>query len=382
MADTNSDIMARRSDAIRIARVICITGIVYVHAWTGLSGHDLELARGTPQELLRWMLMEVFGRSAVPLLGLISGWLVAGSTQTCNWRAHVARKARTIALPMILWNVLAIALVSGTAWLFGMAAPVPQSVRWLAEEIFILTRPPDIDVQMPFLRDLFLCMVAAPLLVRLPSAMLLSVVLAAGACHVLGLGPPILLRPSILMFFTIGILVRRTSLAERLAGWPALCALLPFAVLMPLHLFLSIGEAGGSRPVEIAAADLVARVSASLAVWWLAWRLVATRALPLFRRIEPYMFFYFCAHLILLWLFGPLLGKLTGKLGSPLYPLFLIAQPFLILGAVIALATLLLKVAPGAAGVLSGGRLKASYGIKVDRRAGSARMQGRPAPRG
>src|SRR3546814_5334188 len=66
---------ARRSDAISIARVICILGVVYVHAWTGLNGHDLESLRGTAQASLRWGLMEVFGRSAVPLLGLIYGWL-------------------------------------------------------------------------------------------------------------------------------------------------------------------------------------------------------------------------------------------------------------------------------------------------------------------
>ena len=77
---------ARRSDAISIARVICILGVVYVHAWTGLNGHDLEIARGTPQENLRWLLMEIFGRSAVPLLGVISGWLVGGSSS--------ARKAK------------------------------------------------------------------------------------------------------------------------------------------------------------------------------------------------------------------------------------------------------------------------------------------------
>lgn len=357
MPEARTELQSRRSDAIRIARVICITGIVYVHAWTGLSGYDLELARGTPQETLRWILMEVFGRSAVPLLGLISGWLVAGSSRTRNWGPHVARKARTILLPMVLWNALAIFFVSGAAWLFGLAAPVPQSVRWLAEELFIVTRPPDINVQMPFLRDLFLCMVLAPLLVRLPSRVLAVIALAAGTCHILGLGPPVILRASILMFFTIGIVARRINLAERAADWPAVVALLPFAVLMPLHLYVSIGDARPFDDASTAAVDLVARVAASLAVWWLAWRLTATPAAPVMRRIEPYMFFYFCAHLILIWLFGPLVGKLTGKLGSPLYPVYLIAQPFLILGAVVAIAQVLLRVSPRLAKVLSGGRL-------------------------
>lgn len=360
MAEPKSDMQSWRSDAIRIARVICIAGIVYVHAWTGLSGYELDLARGTPQETLRWVLMEGFGRSAVPLLGLISGWLVAGSSRTRHWGPHVARKARTILLPMVLWNALAVLLVSGAAWQFGLAAPMPQSVRWLVEELFIVTRPPDINVQMPFLRDLFLCMVLAPLLVRLPSKALALLALAAGTCHVLGIGPPVILRASILMFFTIGIIARRANLAERVAAWPAIVALAPFVVLMPLHLYVSIGDARPFDDASTAAVDLAARVAASLAVWWLAWRLVATRAAPLLRRIEPYMFFYFCAHLILIWLLGPVVGKLTGKLGSPLYPVYLIGQPFLILGAVVAIAKGLLIVAPGLAETLSGGRLKSA----------------------
>lgn len=347
----------RRSDAIRIARVVCITGVVYVHAWTGLDGHSLELARGTPQEILRWVLMEAFGRSAVPLLGLISGWLVAGSGRTREWRSHIARKARTILLPMVLWNLIAIAFVSGAAMLLGLAAPVPQSLGWVLQEVLIISHPPDINVQMPFLRDLFLCMVLAPLLVRMPTWSLALLALGAGACHVLGLGPPIILRASILMFFTLGIVARRAGLAERVPAWPLLPVVLPFAVLMPLHLYTAVGDVRPFDDASTAALDLAVRVAASLAVWRLAWAVAGSRAAPVLHRVEPYMFFYFCAHLVLLWLFGPMIGQLTGKLGSPLYPLYLLAQPFLILAAVVGIAQGLMRVAPGAAKVLSGGRL-------------------------
>ena len=71
--------MARLSGAIAVSRVICVLGVVYVHAWTGLGGMDLVKADATGQGAMRWALMELLGRSAVPLLGMISGWLVAGS---------------------------------------------------------------------------------------------------------------------------------------------------------------------------------------------------------------------------------------------------------------------------------------------------------------
>ncbi|WP_232037211.1 acyltransferase family protein [Sphingobium amiense] len=357
-ASFSSDI-ARRSDAIAIARVICILGVVYVHAWTGQGGVALAEMHGSAQDNLRWFLMEVFGRSAVPLLGLISGWLVAGSRTTRDWRAHIGRKARTILLPMILWNIIAILAVSGAALVAGLQAPTPQSIGWLAQEVLIVSRNPDINVQMPFLRDLFLCMVAAPVLIRLPTWALAMVVAVAGLCHIAGWGAPVLMRASILFFFTTGIIARRHGWAEKVAAMPLLPALLPFLLLMGAQLYraIVIGDAG-LRSSQ-AALDLAVRVSAALAFWRIAWALAASPARATLLRIEPYAFFLFCAHLILIWVGGPLIGKLSGRMGEPLYPLYLIAQPFLVLAVIVPVASGLQRIAPAAAGVLSGGRLAA-----------------------
>jgi len=350
---------ARRSDAISIARVICILGVVYVHAWTGLNGHDLEVARGTPQENLRWLLMEIFGRSAVPLLGVISGWLVGGSSRTQNWFSHVVRKARTILLPMVLWNGLGILLVSGAAWLLGLSAPVPVSFDWLFQELFIVSRNPDINVQMPFLRDLFLCMCAAPLLVRSPTWLLVSVASAAALAQLMGWGPPVLMRPAILFFFVIGMMARRAGLAERVAvlGWPI--AALPFLLLMAVQLHFSLQATQGAA-IEVGLLDLAVRVAAAACFWRLSWALAGSPLRGMLLRIEPFAFLLFCSHLILIWLGGPVLGALFGKLGSPLYPAYLLIQPLLVLVAVLLLGSMLSRAWPAMAEVLSGGRLQRS----------------------
>ncbi|TCM22177.1 acyltransferase-like protein [Novosphingobium sp. PhB165] len=351
---------SRKSAAISIARVICILGVVYVHAWTGLTGYDLQLARGTPQDDFRWVLMDVFGRSAVPLLGLISGWLVASSSRTRDWPTHVARKARTILLPMVLWNALALLLVSGTAWLLNLPAPTPHSFDWVFEELFVASRNPDINVQMPFLRDLFVCMLAAPWLVRLANPWLVAIASIAAVCQIVGIGAPVVMRASIPFFFVLGILARRENFADRVASWPLPVALLPFASLMALQLFLTLRY--GMQPDNAASAtlDLAIRLTAAAAYWRLAWALSASPLKTPLLRIEPFAFFLFCSHLILIWLGGPLLGALFGKLGSPLYPYFLLAQPFIVLLAVVALGTALVRAAPGPAKVLSGGRLAAA----------------------
>ena len=82
-------------------------------------------------------------------------------------------------------------------------------------------------------------------------------------------------------------------------------------------------------------------------------------------RLERYAFLMFCSHLIFIWFGGPLLGQVTGPLGSPAYPLLLVFQPLLVLGATIMLGKLLSSASPEAAKILSGGRLGGTKSRKV-----------------
>ncbi|MDX3908629.1 MAG: acyltransferase [Sphingobium sp.] len=352
---------APRNDAIAIARVLCILGVVYVHAWTGRTGEELAHMTGTGEEVLRWVLMEGLGKSAVPLLGMISGYLVAGSRRAQSWRSHVAGKARTILLPMILWNAIAIACVSGAALAGWIQAPLPSSAHWLVEEALALTRPPDINVQMPFLRDLFVCMLAAPLLVRLPVKGMMLLAAMVAVLTIGGWPQPLLLRPLILFFFLFGMIARRLSLAERAAALPLANAIAPFLLLVPVKITLSLSPTDfpAIHPQAMAALDLATRIAAALFFWRIANACAASRARDALLAIAPYVFFLFCCHLILIWIGGPLLGHWIGPAGSPLYPAFLIAQPLLVLGASIVLARAVIAISPAAARILSGGRLAA-----------------------
>lgn len=347
------------SATIAVTRVLCILGIVYVHAWTGLSGGELAALSSTNQGILRWSLVELLGRTSVPLLGMISGWLIAASTSTRSYPAFVSAKARTLLLPMLLWNGLSILLVSGTAYIWHLQAPIPHSLFWLVDELLCLVRPNDINVQTPFLRDLFLCMVAAPLLLRLPRPWLAVAAVALMALIVAGWPLPPILRPQILLFFMAGIMARRAGIAEQVALMPAALAVLPFALLAPAKIWLSVQGAPPLSPVTIAV-DLGLRFAAALMVWRMACGIAASPLAEPIRRLEPYAFFIFCSHLILIWLGGPLIGQLTGPMGSPAYPFFLLAQPVLVAAAAIPLARLLVRVAPATANLLSGGRLKES----------------------
>lgn len=342
---------------------MCIMGIVYVHAWTGLDGSALAGVNDTPQGMLRWALIDLLGRASVPLLSIISGWLVAGSLARRNkWRPFIIGKARTIVAPMVLWNAIAILLVSGAAWAGWILAPLPTSWAWTIDELLPILRPNDINVQTPFLRDLFLCMVAAPLLTRLPSAALGAIAALTLGWAVSGFSFVLMFRPAILLFFIVGILARRHDLAAWAASRPIILVAGAYVLFAAFQIWLEVAgiDRGVNNPVLLASADLVMRFTTALFFWAIAWRLATSRFAATLLRFEPYAFLMFCSHLIMMWLGGPLIGTLTGPLGSPFYPAFLLLQPILVLGATLLLGRLLKAIAPAAATLLSGGRLTSS----------------------
>jgi hypothetical protein len=338
--------------------VVCILGIVYVHAWTGRPDWWLVQTIESGQSVFRWVLMEGLGRSAVPLLSIVSGWLVTGSSRLSPYRPFLAGKARTILLPMILWNALSLLFVSGGALLGLLKAPVPRDLWGLMDELFCLVTMNDINVQTAFLRDLFLCLAAAPLLLRLPRGWFLAVLGGVTVWAVTEWDFVLILRPQIPLFFLLGIVVRRAGLAERLGTLPLALALTPAVALVAAKIWLAIWARGllGIHTPAFVTLDIVTRLAVSLAMWRVAWALAANPA-P-FRRIEPYAFLMFCTHLILIWLATPLLEAFPGPLGSPGYPILLAVQPALAMGATILLGRWLLRISPPVATVLSGGRLK------------------------
>lgn len=353
------------STAIAIARLIGILGVVYVHAWTGRTAEELAAAAFSGQGILRTALIELFGRSAVPLLGMISGWLVVSTATRQTYGQFLLGKARTILLPMIAWNAIAIVLVGAAATFGDLRAPTPTSIGWTLNELMPLLHANDINVQMPFLRDLFVCMMLAPVLVRASTAWLALVALIAVVWSVSGVPVPLLLRPQILLFFTAGIAARRFGVAERVAGWPVALTALPFVLMIAPRLWTALlGNAFFDAHAHLMAAfDIVFRLASAVLFWRFAWALAGSRVANRLRGIERYGFLAFCDHLVLLWLFGPVIGLATGSLGAGLYPAYLLVQPLLVLGVTVVLGQVLMALSPAVAQVLSGGRLGLSVSV-------------------
>jgi hypothetical protein len=367
-------------EAIQIARVLCILGIVYVHAWTGLTGEQIASLDKAPQGLLRWILIELVGRSAVPLLGAISGWLSGPSAAKRSYGSFFKVKARTVLAPMILWNVIAMALVSSFAEWGHLLAPVPAGVTEALDWIGCVTQPNPINVQISFLRDLFLCMCAAPLLTRLPDRWLWVLWGVAAVWSIVDVQLYLLLRPAILLFFLSGMLARRHHVAERISRWPIFGCVLPYLLLLPGKIVLgSQDDAWLQAHVTAAnAIDLPMRFAAALAIWRIALALVPTGLGKRIIGVERYAFLLFCCHLVLIWLLGPVIGLATGRMGSPGYVPFLLLQPFLALGGTIFIGRALEAVSRPTAKLLSGGRLDRGPPQTLPRRVPSAKGSAKP----
>lgn len=387
-----SDAPSRLRDAIGIARVLCILGIVYVHGWTGLTAEKFDAIARTPQGIERWLLIELVGRCAVPLLGAISGWLSGPSAARRGYGPFVAVKARTIVAPMILWDLLAFSVSAAAVW-GTLQAPVPRDWWEALDWTLCLTQPNPINVQISFLRDLFVCMLAAPLLARARPWALWATLAAAIAWSFTQpalhewLSPPVvdptawdrtahsghdpvgwvadailghlLLRPPILVFFVTGMLARRYGIAERVVRWPGWACLLPYLLLCPIKVWLSITNEAWEKahPGLVNIIDLPVRFAAALLIWKLALSLAPTRAGRFIVRGERYIFLLFCSHLILLWLAGPAIGQLTGPMGSPLWAPYFLLQPAMVLLATLPIAWGLERVSRPLASLMSGGRL-------------------------
>lgn len=355
--DTPAAVSDREARAIRIARVLCIMGIVYVHAWTGRGGDELAQLATTGQGVFRIALMDLFGRSSVPLLSIISGFLATMSLQRRSIGRFWLSKLQSILLPMLIWNGLAILLVSGAAMRGWLIAPVPSSVDWVVNEMLALHRPNHINVQMPFLRDLLFCMLVAPVATRLSNGLLILgmalLLTFDGAIS----ASTVMLRPTILLFFIIGILIARhrgrSMLGDRYPVVVA-CAFL-IAVLTAIALETVAREWGAAHPRACMAAGLFLRVAGAWLFWQLSWRLVRTPLGRAIERWEPRMFLLFCSHLILIWLLAPVFMTFVGPLGAFGYPLLLAMQPLLALAFTGVIACMIVRQ-PTLARALSGRR--------------------------
>src|SRR3546814_19264512 len=111
----------------------------------------MDITRALPfrDSYAYWILVEGLGRSSVPLLSIMSGWLVAEPVK----RLSIGRKASSLLAPMASWNLLAVFLAGLATLTIGFDAGFVPVGMPLFTEIGHFHEPAVNIVKNTFLRD-------------------------------------------------------------------------------------------------------------------------------------------------------------------------------------------------------------------------------------
>jgi fucose 4-O-acetylase-like acetyltransferase len=337
------------SQAIRIARVLCITFMMFVHVWPG-AGTIVAAPVGPGLHLFYTVLIDELARASVPLLSVISGFLFFDKAARSDWLTLITGKARTLLVPMILWSAILLALQVARASLIvqDQAFFDVSLLDWL-NRLFAITAPPA-NLPLAFLRDIFLCCCFALLASRLDSkapnwgtalllALLLSEIIADGV---------LLLRPQIFLFFSIGYLLAKSRPVRLDLRWTPVLIVLAADLALRLKLIDVSLEPNST-------ADVFHRVSVAMLMWRAAFSISQgpTGAAAFLYRQEPLIFVVFCGHSVIFAMAGVFLGKAGIAVTSPLFPLILIGQIVLVFFAASVFRRWGTRSAPGLYGLLS-----------------------------
>ena len=351
------------SHAIRVTRVACIFFMMFTHVRPYPEfEHFPRLAYNIVLHLFYAVPSLLIGKASVPLLGAISGWLFVQSYRG-GWADNAKKKLRSVLLPLLLWNGLVLLLLWAIPSLETRWIRPDDIAGWIDKFVPLVDYPTNSPLY--FLRDLFLCTLAAPLLLaafdrwgaQAMAAAMVGAILFASV-FVDGF---LLTRPVILPTFLAGLILARTRAPvlerrffdTRLLWVATAWTMVALCVTVPL-----LGTRFAWLPELGALPEVVTRFALAFLMWRAIVQLANMPAGRVAARLEPYIFFVFCTHHIVQlfswYLFG---GMISNGAYSPVYPLYFFAEPVMAMLVGIAGYRLLARVAPKALGVLTGGRI-------------------------
>lgn len=301
------------SDPIRVSRVFCIFFMSYVH----LHFFGLNLYGSDTYMAIRAILVDVLGRSSVPLLSIISGFLAWGIFQRKRNSDVFKDRARKVLVPMIIWNSLG-------AFLLFLKHGTPQ-IAELLNSIFALTGP-GAYVHLDFLRDIYVMTLITPFLVLFARRTPLLLALFTTFLCIYNFDTHIILRNQIFIFYTIGIffaLYKIEFTAENL--FVGILLALVFAGISATELAKLYGYFSADYYYD----NFFRRPFMVAFSWFLCVRIAHGTLIRVFKFLERYVFLFFLSHIFLFTLIGAIFYRLEFLHGKISYAFFWIISPVL-----------------------------------------------------
>jgi succinoglycan biosynthesis protein ExoH len=335
--------------AIKISRVICIFFVSYVHVNPSMDKWVDEV----PAQLsifgtIGTILLDVLGRASVPALSVLGGYLaVSAYSRRSNWWVYAKERWQTLIVPMITWNLVIIALSSIILAVTGVQTKVIQDIQPFEQltPLLILDRLTGYNygsaaVALDFLRDIFVCSLLLPLMFQLNKRL---GAVGVGIIWLTGLTvsfAPIVMKPSIMMFFTIGVYLALQS-DQLIPSRETVIKLITVLFLaLVLVYFTPVLSANYAKNVP----NIVFRLVITSCLLITAIALSRINAGRLIARLEPVAYLMFLSHTtIMLILWGIWQKPFGNGLAWP-YPIFFIAAPFITMIAVLGLHKVLKRM--------------------------------------
>lgn len=314
----------QESDSIRISRVLCIFCMAYVHV------HLLDQPAFESTwyfSSTRTLLADLFGRSSVPLLSMISGVLLVGVVRKRSLLKVAQGRARGLLVPMVVWNLIGLALAILTA------RGLPQSPL---NAVLALTGPAHY-VHLTFLRDVFVVSLGTPLYVllakRVPALFLLGAVVLTSVIDL----KPLILRDQIFLYYVVGVYIgvyrftlsnfRSLAKTTHIAmGCLVISALITqYAPQLARVYYHSVFE------------DLVRRPICALWFWLVARQLARNLEVRQVVRqhLEPAIFLMFLSHATVIHVVGSLYARFVPPHAISYFGVWLFLPPACLLVAVV-----------------------------------------------
>ncbi len=308
------------SDAIRVARVLCILFMMTVHAWPG-GEMIMETNAGTALEPFYHILIDVLGHASVPLLSYFSGRLLFVTLSRGRRRRVVIRdKMLTLYWPMMFWSAMMVPIILAEDLLrTGAIDPSRTPIYWVGQILGIGGGPANSPLH--FFREIVvMCLYATALQTVARFSRLLAVAaFVAVARFELRDGASLMARHHVFVFFTAGMTMAMAGRADRKPGWRAVAVLL--AAYGASRVF-DVQAAFDGQHWPLLLADVLDRAAVSSAMF-LATILVVRHGRGLRQAafwLEPRFFTIYCTHRLTISMFGGVAFSWAGARGTPPIP--------------------------------------------------------------
>lgn len=340
------------SDTIRLARILCILLLVYAHAQPYQPGVPESLL--SPMGLIHFT-RQLLGHTSVPLLSLISGYLLARTLSARPYMEELSHKWFSLIVPLVLWNLIYIA----KEYVESGFTTVPALHEWPNAVLAITAQPA--MTPLYFLRDAFVCFLISPAFIylarKLPGTTAAALLLNA----LLNMDGVLFINSAIPLFYFAGcvLLVRKipipTQAMPREPVWAAGLAM----VLLSAAPFYLPPAWGVSDPqsVAYAAVDIALRAAGCVVFWSVASRLLHGRAGNVLLQFEPMAFFIFCAHGMAIGLWWMAIDRLGYADVTPIFLSYFAISPLLALVVCVMAVWSIRWVTPSGLSLLMGGRI-------------------------